>query len=65
MISLRAEMEKLRVILALACRFAVCAAAAQVKEGRGRASGAVFRDCRACSEMVVLPDLTAPAIFEF
>jgi hypothetical protein len=65
MISLRAEMKKLRIILALACSFAACThAAAQVKAAP-RAARTVFRDCRACPEMVVLPHLTAPAIFEF
>jgi formylglycine-generating enzyme required for sulfatase activity len=55
MISLRAEMRKLRIILALACSFAAFThAAAQVK-APGRASGAVVGDCRACAEMVVIP----------
>jgi hypothetical protein len=55
MISLRAEMRKLRIILALACSFAAFThAAAQVK-APGRASGAVVGDCRACAEMIVIP----------
>jgi formylglycine-generating enzyme required for sulfatase activity len=55
MISLRAEMIKLRVILALACSFTTSThAAAQAKAAPG-AAGTVFRDCRACPEMVVLP----------
>src|SRR5260221_9874318 len=55
MISLRTEMKNLRIILTLACSFtAFTHAAAQVK-APGRAPGTVFRDCRACPEMVVLP----------
>src|ERR1700683_2887633 len=55
MISLHADMKNLRIILALACSFAACThAAAQVK-APDRAFGAVFRDCRACPEMVVIP----------
>src|SRR5207237_9302523 len=43
------------IVLALVYSAAPCTqAAAQVKPS-GRASGAVFRDCRACPEMVVLP----------
>src|SRR3984885_14067303 len=51
MISLCTEMKKLSIILALACSFT---AVAHAKEAP-RAAGTVFRDCRACPEMVVLP----------
>jgi hypothetical protein len=46
MLSLRTEMKELRIILALACSFAACAHAAAQVRASGRASGAVFRDCR-------------------
>src|SRR2546430_1052948 len=55
MISPDTEMKQLFIILALACSFtSLPHAAAQVKAS-GRAPGAVFRDCRACPEMVVIP----------
>jgi formylglycine-generating enzyme required for sulfatase activity len=53
MISLRSEMKTLRTILALACSFTTSHAVAQAKAAPR--AGTVFRDCRACPEMVVLP----------
>src|SRR5258707_15700545 len=54
-IALRAETKQRRIILALACSFTPSAhAVAQPKAAPGPAS-TVFRDCRACPEMVVLP----------
>jgi len=55
MISLRTEMIKLRVILALAGSFGACTHVAAQAKAAPRAAGSVFRDCRACPEMVVLP----------
>jgi len=55
MISLRAEMKKPRIILALACGFTTCAHAVAQAKTAPRAPGTVFRDCRACPELVVLP----------
>jgi formylglycine-generating enzyme required for sulfatase activity len=55
MISLRTEMKNLRIILALACSFTTSTHAAAQTKAAPRATGTVFRDCRACPEMVVLP----------
>ena len=55
MISLRTEMIKLRVILALAWSFTTSTHAVAQAKAAPRAAGTVFRDCRACPEMVVLP----------
>jgi len=55
MISLRIEMRKLRIILALACSFTTSTYAMAHAKAAPRAAGPVFRDCRACPEMVVLP----------
>src|SRR5437764_11893589 len=55
MISLRTEMKKLRIILALACGFTTSTHAVAQAKAAPRAVGTVFRDCRACPEMVVLP----------
>jgi pimeloyl-ACP methyl ester carboxylesterase len=55
MISLRVEMTKLRIILALACSFTSTQAVGQAKAAP-RAVGSVFRDCYSCPEMVFLPD---------
>lgn len=57
MSSVHTEIRQLRiyVILALTCSFVCCIhAAAQTKAG-GRAPGAIFRECRGCPEMVVIP----------
>jgi hypothetical protein len=55
MISLCTEMKKLRIILALACSFTASTHAVARARAAPRAVGNVFRDCRACPEMVVLP----------
>src|SRR5207237_4047684 len=55
MISLHIEMRKLRIILALACSFTTSMHAVAHAKTAPRAAGTVFRDCRACPEMVVLP----------
>jgi formylglycine-generating enzyme required for sulfatase activity len=55
-ISLHTEMEKLLIILMLACSFAVSTHAVPQAKAAPRAAGTVFRDCRACPEMVVLTD---------
>jgi formylglycine-generating enzyme required for sulfatase activity len=55
MISLRTEMKKLRIILALACSFTTSTHAVAQAKAAPRAAGTLFRDCRACPEMVVLP----------
>src|SRR5215469_4138734 len=55
MISLRTEMKKLHIILALACSFTTSTHAVAQAKAAPRAAGTVFRDCRACPEMVVLP----------
>jgi formylglycine-generating enzyme required for sulfatase activity len=55
MISLRTEMKKLCIILALACSVTTSTHAVAQATAAPRAAGAVFRDCRACPEMVVLP----------
>lgn len=55
MISLRTEMKKLRITLALACSFTTSTLAVAQARAAPRAAGQVFRDCRACPEMVVLP----------
>src|SRR5438874_11957082 len=54
MISLHIEMRKLRIILALACSFTTSTHAVAHSKAAPRAPGTVFRDCRACPEMVVL-----------
>src|SRR5258708_17723321 len=55
MISLRPEMKSLCIILALACSFTVSTHVVAQANAAPRAAGTVFRDCRACPEMVVLP----------
>ena len=55
MILLRTEGKKLRIILALACGFTTSTHAVAQATAAPRAAGSVFRDCRACPEMVVLP----------
>ena len=55
MISLRTEMKKLLIILALAGSFSTLTHAVAQATAEPRAAGTVFRDCRACPEMVVLP----------
>src|SRR5260370_39619952 len=55
MVSLRTEMKKLRLILALACGFTSSTHAVAQATAAPRSAGTVFRDCRACPEMVVLP----------
>src|SRR5882672_7086722 len=55
MISPRTEMKKLRIILALACSFTASSHAVAQAAPAPRAAGTVFRDCRACPEMLVLP----------
>src|SRR6202034_206819 len=55
MISLRTEVKTLRIILALACSFTASMHAVAQTTAPPRAAGTVFRDCRACPEMVVLP----------
>jgi hypothetical protein len=55
MISLRTEMTKLRVIVALTCSFGACMHAAAQAKARGRAPGKVFRDHHECPKMVVVP----------
>jgi formylglycine-generating enzyme required for sulfatase activity len=55
MIALRAETNCLCVVLALACGFGACTRDAAQTDAAGRAPGAVFRDCLACPEMVVIP----------
>src|SRR5438067_6762007 len=54
MVSLRAEMKQLRIIVALACGFTTSTHAVAQAKAAPRAP-ALFRDCRACPEMVVLP----------
>src|SRR5215470_13223498 len=44
-----------RVILALACSFTASTHVVAQAKAAQRAAGRVFRDCRACPEMVVLP----------
>src|ERR1041385_6530707 len=51
----RTDMNKLRIILALACSFAAFQHAAAQAKSRGRDPGTVFRDCRECPEMMVVP----------
>ena len=48
-------MRKLCIILALACSFTTSTHAVAQARAAPRAAGTVFRDCRACPEMVVLP----------
>jgi formylglycine-generating enzyme required for sulfatase activity len=48
-------MKRLPIILALACSFTASPYAVAQAKAAPRAAGAVFRDCRACPEMVVLP----------
>ena len=55
MISLRTETKNLRIILALAYSFTTSTQAVAQATAASRAAGTVFRDCRACPEMVVLP----------
>src|SRR5947209_20612400 len=55
MISLHIEMRKLRIILALASSFNTSTSAVAQAKAAPRAAGTVFRDCRACPEMIVLP----------
>jgi len=55
MISVRTEIKKLRIILALACCFTSSTHAVAQATAAPRAAGTVFRDCRTCPEMVVLP----------
>jgi formylglycine-generating enzyme required for sulfatase activity len=55
MILLRTEMKPLRIILALACGFTTSTHAVAQAKAAPRAAATVFRDCRACPEMVVLP----------
>src|SRR5258708_396733 len=55
MISLRPEMKSFCIILALACSFTVSTHVVAQANAAPRAAGTVFRDCRACPEMVVLP----------
>jgi hypothetical protein len=55
MVSLRTEMKKLRIILVLACSFTASTHAVAQAKAAPRAAGTVFRDCRACPEIVVLP----------
>jgi formylglycine-generating enzyme required for sulfatase activity len=55
MIWLRTEMKSLRIILALACSFTTSTHAVAQAKAAPRAARTVFRDCRACPEMVVLP----------
>jgi formylglycine-generating enzyme required for sulfatase activity len=55
MISLRTEMKKLRIILALACSFTASTLALAQSKAAPRAAGSVFRDCPDCPEMVVIP----------
>jgi formylglycine-generating enzyme required for sulfatase activity len=55
MISLRTDMKRLRIILALACSLTTSTHAVAQARAAPRAAGTVFRDCRACPEMVVLP----------
>ena len=55
MISLRSETKNLRIILALACSFTTSSHAVAQAKAAPRAASTVFRDCRACPEMVVLP----------
>ena len=44
-----------RIILSLACSFTTSPHAVAQAKAAPRAAGTVFRDCRACPEMVVLP----------
>jgi hypothetical protein len=46
MISLRTEMKRLRIILALACGFTTSTHAVAQAKAAPRAAGTVFRDCR-------------------
>jgi hypothetical protein len=55
MISLHTEMKSLRIILALACSFTTSTHAVVQAKAAPRAAGTVFRDSRACPEIVVLP----------
>ena len=55
MISLRTEMKKLRIILALTCGFTTSTHAVAQETAAPRAAGTVLRECHACPEMVVLP----------
>jgi formylglycine-generating enzyme required for sulfatase activity len=55
MMSLRTDMKRLRIILALACSLTTSTHAVAQARAAPRAAGTVFRDCRACPEMVVLP----------
>ena len=43
------------LILALACSFTTSTHASAQPKAAPRAAGTIFRDCRACPEMVVLP----------
>ena len=55
MISSRTETQRLTIFLTLACSFITSTHAVAQAKAAPRAAGAVFRDCRACPEMVVLP----------
>ena len=49
------EMKKLRIMLALACSLTTSTHAVAQAKASPRAAGNVFRECRACPDMVVLP----------
>jgi len=55
MSSLRTKMKALPIVLALACSFSASTRGAAQPKTAPRAAGTVFRECRACPEMVVLP----------
>ena len=50
-----AEMKKLRIMLALACSLTTSTHAVAQAKSAPRATSTVFRECRACPDMVVLP----------
>ncbi|HEY2092975.1 MAG TPA: formylglycine-generating enzyme family protein [Thermoanaerobaculia bacterium] len=51
-------MKDLRIILLLGCSFTIPMHTSARAQAAPRAAGAIFRDCRACPEMVVLPSGT-------
>ena len=55
MISLRTNMKSLCILLTLACSFTTSMYAVAQTKAAPRAARTVFRDCKACPEMVVLP----------
>ena len=55
MISRRTDMNKPRIFLALTFALTTSPHAVAQAHAAPRAAGTVFRDCRACPEMVVLP----------